>query len=267
MNIFKFELKRYDSSIIAWSLGIVGITALFFVFFPTFSENSALMDQILSNYPEELLKAFGMTNEIPLSTVNGYVALLFPYSQICFAIQSALYGFGMLSLEERNLTADFLISKPISRDKIFINKFFAVLISILLTILIFAVSFYGMLIAFSDGNEYQFSDFKLLLSSLIFFQLFVFTISVLISQFIHKIKSTISFAMGIGLGFYILSAFQALFGSEIFEFITPFFYFNPTYMIKNQAYNTPYLWISIVVTVVSLVSAFFVYQNKDIQAV
>jgi ABC-2 type transport system permease protein len=267
MNIFKFELKRYSASIISWSLGIVGIMALFLVFFPTFSENSSLMDQILSNYPEELLKAFGMTNEIPLSTVNGYVALLFPYVQICFAIQSALYGFGMLSLEERNLTADFLLSKPVSRDKIFINKLISVLISILLTILIFAVSFYGMLIIFSDGNEYQFSDFKLLLSSLIFFQLFVFTISVLISQFIHKVKSTISLAMGIGLGFYILSAFEALFGSKIFQFITPFYYFNPTYMIKNQEYHTLYLWISIAVTMVSLISAYFIYQNKDIQAV
>ena len=267
MNIFKFELKRYSSSIIVWSLGIVGFTFLFLVFFPTFSENSALMDKILSNYPPELLKAFGMTNEIPLSTVNGYVALLFPYIQICFAVQSALYGFGMLSLEERNLTADFLISKPVSRDKIFITKFFALLSSLLLTILIFVGSFYGMLILFSNGSDYQFSDFKLMLVSMIFFQLFIFAISVLISQFIHKVKSPISLAMGISFGFYILSAFQALLGSDIFRFVTPFYYFNPTQLIKNQAFDVPYLWISIIVTVLSLVGTFFVYQNKDIQAV
>lgn len=267
MNVFKFEFKRYFSSIWVWAVGIVGFLFLFMVFFPTFSDNSELMDQLLANYPENLLKAFGMMNEIPVSTVAGYVALLFPYIQICFAIQAAMLGFGMLSNEESNLTADFLLSKPLSRGKIFVGKTVAVALSLTITILLFWVGFYFGLKLFSDGKAYDFGDLQILMVTLFLFQWFVFAVSVLISQLVGKVKSKLSFAMGLALGFYILSAFEGMLGSEIFQFLTPYYYFNPVYLIQQQAMEAPFYWIAIVVSVVSFGASYWIYEHKDIQAI
>ena len=50
--------------------------------------------------------AFGMSG-IDMASVLGFYGLAFGFVQVCLAIQAANYGFSMLSVEERDLTADF----------------------------------------------------------------------------------------------------------------------------------------------------------------
>ena len=123
MNIFTYELKMYRNSIIIWSISIAGLLVLFMGIYPSMAADAALMDMILENYPEAMLKAFGMAGSLSLSSVLGYFTFTFAFVQLCLAMQSSYYGFHFLSVEERELTADFLMSKPVSRRRIIISKF------------------------------------------------------------------------------------------------------------------------------------------------
>ncbi len=75
----------------------------------------------MANFPPQLLVTFGMEN-MDFSSVLGFFGLIFLFCQICLAIQAANYGFGLVSVEESEWTADFLLAKPVSRTKIMTSQ-------------------------------------------------------------------------------------------------------------------------------------------------
>ncbi len=75
-----------------------------------------------------------------MATVLGFYGFVFLFVQLCLAIQAGNYGFGLVSIEESELTADFLLSKPVSRAQILTGKLLAALTSLLVTALVLWVS-------------------------------------------------------------------------------------------------------------------------------
>ena len=124
MNIFKYELKSKLRSVLTWSLSIYALIVVFMSLFQSFADQSALMAEMMSSFPKELLIAFGMV-DMDFSTILGFYGLVFVFVQICLAIQAANYGFSLVSLEETEWTADFLMSKPVGRNKIMTSKLLA----------------------------------------------------------------------------------------------------------------------------------------------
>ena len=134
-NIYKHEFRARLKSVITWSLAIAALILFFFSIFPVFADQAALMNELLARYPAELRTALGLGN-LDLSTVLGYFSFLFLFVQLCLAIQAANYGFGLVSIEETELTADFLLSKPVSRAQVLTSKLLAALTSLLITNLV-----------------------------------------------------------------------------------------------------------------------------------
>jgi len=94
---------------------------------------------MMASFPEELLIAFGMT-DIDMSTILGFFGLIFLIIQICLAIQAANYGFSLVSVEETDLTADFLLAKPVGRTKIMTSKLLAAITGLTITNLVVWIS-------------------------------------------------------------------------------------------------------------------------------
>ena len=111
-------------SVITWSVAIAVLIFVFVSLFSSFAADAELLNEMLANFPEELLIAFGMTG-LDLSTVLGFFSFAFLFAQICLAIQAANYGFSLVSIEERELTADFLLAKPVGRTQILTSKLLA----------------------------------------------------------------------------------------------------------------------------------------------
>ena len=66
---------------------------------------------------------------------------------------------------------------------------------------------------------------------------------------------------------YVLSAFAGVFGDVKLEYITPFKHFEPAYIVENASFNTPLVLISLSITIISLVVAYWLYLRRDIHAV
>ena len=90
MNIYKHEFKMNLRSVITWSVSIAILILVFMSLFSSFAADAALLNEMLSKFPKELLIAFGMS-DMDLSTVLGYFGLIFLFCQICLAIQAASY--------------------------------------------------------------------------------------------------------------------------------------------------------------------------------
>jgi ABC-2 type transport system permease protein len=262
INIFKHEFKMHFKSVITWSLSVTALIFLFFSLFPTFAQDAELLNEMMAEFPEELLMAFGMAG-VDLSTVLGYFGFLFLFAQICLAIQAANYGFSIVSIEERDLTADFLLAKPVSRIQIMTSKLLAALCGLAITNAIVWISSFVSINLFRDGRTYDTKPLLLLLLSIVVFQLVFLTVGLVISLLVKKVRSVTPFSMALAFGMYVLSAFGSMLGESKLENITPFKQFEPNYIIQNAAYD-PLALISVTAILVSLVGSYLLYTKRDI---
>ena len=98
--------------------------------------------------------AFGMT-DMDMATILGYFGLIFLFCQICLAIQAANYGFSLVSIEERELTADFLLAKPVGRPKILTSKLLSAISGLTITNIVVWISSFISINIFRAGREYD----------------------------------------------------------------------------------------------------------------
>jgi ABC-2 type transport system permease protein len=265
-TIYRHEFLTRLRSVITWSITLIAITLIFFSIFPAFADQAALLNETMSQFPPALLAAFGLTG-VDLSTVLGFYSFIFLFAQICLAIQAGNYGFGLVSIEESELTADFLVSKPVSRVQIMTSKLLAAFTSLTITNLVVWISTIAGIMLFRGGRTYDIHTLLLLLLSIVIFQLFFLSVGLVISLLVKRVRSVTSLSLGLGFGMYVLSAFSGLEGASTLELITAFKHFDPNYIIQHAAYNTPLVLLNVGVTVVSLVASYGLYIRRDIPAV
>lgn len=266
MNIFQHEFKMYLRSVITWSVAVAGLIFVFVSLFSSFAQDAVLLNEAMANFPEELLTAFGM-NGVDLSTILGYFSLAFLFIQVCLAIQAANYGFSLVSIEEREWTADFLLAKPVRRTRILTSKLLAALSGLTITNIVVWISSFGFINLFKGDRTYETTPLLLLLLSIVVFQLFFLTVGLVVSLLVKRIRSVTSYAMALGFGMYVLSVFGDMLGESALEKITPFRHFEPSYIIQHGAYDLPLVLISVSVIVISLVGSYVLYTRRDIPAV
>jgi ABC-2 type transport system permease protein len=265
-NIFNFEFRSRLRSVLIWSLALTGIMFFYFSVFQTFAAQAALMNELLARFPPALLEAFGM-NKIDMSTVLGFYAFVFTFIQLCLAIQAGNYGFGLVSIEENEMTADFLLSKPVSRTQLLTSKLLAALSSLAVTELVVWVVSFAVITIFRDSYEYQSGTLVLLLVSMLFLQLFFMSVGLVISLLVKRVRSVTPYSLGLSFGAYVLAAVSGVFGEVKLEYITPFKHLDPAAIVQNAAYNTPLLILNIAITVVALASSYWIYLRRDIPVV
>jgi len=265
-NIFRHEFLTRLRSVIIWSLSVAAMVIFFFSIFPAFADQAALMNQLLAKFPPQLLEAFGM-NRMDLATVLGFYAFVFIFVQLCLAIQAGNYGFGLVSVEESELTADFLLTKPVSRVQVLTSKLLAALTSLLVTDLVVWVASFVAILAFHGSRPYNAALLVLLMLSIVIFQLFFLAIGLVISLLVKRVRSVTPYSLGLGFGAYVINGFSGIFGDVKLEYITPFKHFDPAFIVKNNALDTPLVLISVAIILVSLVASYWLYVRRDIQAV
>ncbi len=266
MNIFQHEFKMLLRSVITWSVAVAAVVFVYVSLFSAFAQNAELMNEMMANFPEQLLAAFGMGG-INLATVLGYFSFVFLFVQVCLAIQAANYGFSLVSIEEREWTADFLLAKPVGRTQILTSKLLAALSGLTITNAVTWISSLLCVELFKGDQTYEAGSLLLLLMSIVVFQLFFLSVGLVISLLVKRIRSVTPYAMGLGFGMYVLRAFGDMLGESVLEKITPFQHFNPTYIVQHQAYDLPLVLISVAVIVVSLVGSYVLYTRRNIPAV
>lgn len=265
-TIYKHEFLARLKSVLIWSLSVTAMILFFFSIFPTFADQAEVTNQLLAKFPPALLEAFGM-NKMDLSSVMGFYSLVFMFVQLCLAIQAGNYGFGLVSIEENELTADFLMSKPVSRLQILTSKLLAALSSLLLTDLVISAASFTAIALFHGGRAYEPSTLVLVLFSGLILQLFFLCVGLVISLLVKRVRSVTPYSLGLGFGAYVLAAFSGVFGDVKLEYITPFKHLDPATIVKTGAYDTPLVLLNVAITLVSLAVSYWLYLRRDIPAV
>jgi ABC-2 type transport system permease protein len=265
-TIFRHEFLAKIRSMIIWSIGAAALLIIWFSMFPSFADEASVINDLWSRFPPELRAAFGL-DKMNMATVLGFMGFLLTFVQLFLAIQAGNYGFGLVSVEENELTADFLLTKPVSRSQVLISKLLAALSTMLLTTLAVWVCTFIAIALYRGGREYDSNTLILILLGLPVFQVSFLGVGLVVSLIVKRVRSVTPYSLGLAFGAYVLAAFSGMLSDVKLEYLTPFKHFDPSYIINHSAWNTPLVLLNVAVTVVSLAVSYWLYIRRDIPAV
>ncbi len=262
-TIYLYEFRARLKSVIIWSASVAALILFFFSIFPGFADQAVMVNEMMSKFPPAMVEAFGL-NRMDLSTSLGFFSFLFIFVQLCLAIQAGNYGFGLVSVEEAELTADFLLSKPVSRVQILNAKLLAALTCLTITNAVVWAASFASFALFSAGSEYDRGLLLLVLASVVLFQLFFLCVGLVISLLVKRVRSVTPYSLGLGFGGYVLSAFSGIFADVKLEYLTPFKHLDPTYIVRSGRFDAPLVLLNAVITLVALALSYRLYVRRDI---
>ncbi len=262
MNFFWQELKYYRRSVVVWSLVLAIILLLFLSVYQSLSSQIDTFREIISRYPRALLAAINLRFEMFYS-IYGYFGYILTFVWVAGAIQAMNYGTSVVSKEVSGKTADFLLSKPISRNRMLSEKFAAVFVLLLITNIIFiAVALLGAKLFSSGGFDVKI--YILLAVTLFFIQLFFVALGFLFGSVLPKIKTVISITLPTVFVLFIIASFGGILDKPQFYYLTPFKYFDSLYLYQHGTYQYKYLWVLFGFVIICLITSYIIYNRKDI---
>ncbi len=132
--LFRYHLVRLRGSILGWSVPLALIGGYMIPFYSRLGEHRALLEELVKAYPKELLVFFGGQEILnAISTPEGFLHVeLFSYLPLVLGIFAVLSGSGLLAADEEAGLLDLFLSLPISRTRLFLIRWAALILAIIL---------------------------------------------------------------------------------------------------------------------------------------
>ena len=122
LTIFTKDIWDRRKAMIWWTIGMVFLTAWIAVVYPVIRDSEAFVN-FLEEFPPELMAMFGMDPGTFLTGAGFLQAQLFSFMAPVIIITFAVIaGAGATAREEANGTMDMLLSIPISRSSLLLQK-------------------------------------------------------------------------------------------------------------------------------------------------
>jgi ABC-2 type transport system permease protein len=214
---------------------------------------------------KSLMAAFDADLETLTNVLGFYVTRNAMFVMLLGSMFSIMLAAKILSREERERTAEFLLSKPVSRTEIVGSKLMAYLTSLVfLNIVVTGVGFLSLEI-FKGESEYRLTAFLIYALYSFLLMLIFGAIGFFLSTLIKRGRSMSNIAIGIVLGSYFLVFISRITpAADIVGYISPFKFVPPG--VLNMAYNLDggrlayFCGISCLLFLLS----FLIYKKKDI---
>lgn len=128
-SVFAKTLRENRRSLPAWMIAITLLVAWIGSVYPSISHN-AEFDKLLEGYPEALKKLVGLTEGLSMTSGVGYLqaelfSMILP---VCFLIFAISAGSRAIAGEEDARTIDLLLSNPVTRRRVLLEKYAAFLV-------------------------------------------------------------------------------------------------------------------------------------------
>lgn len=262
--IFKRELRANRNRFLSWTIPL-GILVFFAIsIFPDMAKEG-LIDMKMQALPEGLRNAMGFGAVDLNEAIGFYGSAISLYVTLVGGMFAALLGASALSKEESARTAEFLLSKPVSRGAIVLGKASAVFLYVLLFNLIISLISFAALEVYASG-QYALDVFlwvsvahTLVVASLAGVGFFA-------SALLSKARTVLPIAMGAVLGTYLLGAFSQIGdGLAFLGWFSPFQYAESSAIIARAGLPPSALMLG-VLAVGGVAGAYVLYGNKDISA-
>ncbi|MHA0856082.1 ABC transporter permease subunit [Paenibacillus sp. CMAA1364] len=265
MNMLMHEWRMIRRSTLIWVCSLIGVMLLYLSIFPALSQDAEQFKALFASYPESLRDALGMSLD-SIASLIGFYSFVFGFVVLIAAIQAMNLGLGMLSRETRDKTADFLLTKPVTRHQVMTAKLCAGLLSLLVTNFVY-MGATSLIILYMQESFFPWKAFFMISITALFVQLIFMSLGMVVSVSLSKMRSVISISLGTVFGLYVLGMLGTVLGETVIRYITPFKYFDTAYIIAHSTYELSFVVVSLVIIIGTVSASYYMYATKDIHAV
>ncbi len=264
MNVFLRELKSHRKSLLFRSLGMLFLVASGVAKFYGYSTSgTSTISDIYKIFPHSLQVLFGL-NGFDLTKPSGVYGILFMYVVVTATIHAILLGTDLVSKEERDKTAEFLFTKPVSRASIITQKLSAGLTNLVVLNVVTLISSIYFVSYFAKSDKGT-SDMLLMDAGLFVTQLIFFSVGAAIAAASKKPKTAPGKATAILLASFIFYFAINLSGKiDYLSYLTPFKYFEARVMLSDGYLDPVYFTLSTFLIIFSVFMTYTAFRKRDI---
>ena len=262
-NVFLKTLRDQRRSLVWWALALVAVTLLNVLFYPSIADAPEL-NELLGD-EDSIARAFsGDFSDLtsPEGFLNSQVYfLLLPILLIVFAVAS---GSGAIAGEEERGTLDILFSHPLQRWSVLLQKFGALLVTILgLCAVLWLTIVLGTLVVDMDIGAGRVAEATL--SAALLGALFG-TLALAIGSVTGKRGASMGITGMVAVLAYLLNALRPVSDAlEPARFVTPFYYYIGADPLSNGL-DLVHAGMLVMLTAVLAAVSVVAFERRDIGA-
>jgi ABC-2 type transport system permease protein len=267
-HIYRLEMKRNRTSMIIWAVLLAALIVLGMSFFPVIMQGEAL--QQLQGFFEtpwmkSWMEALGATPDILTNILGFYATRNALFIVLMGNFFAVLLGGRILAQEEYEKTAEFLLTRPVTRTEVLGGKL-AILVTgvTIITAVIFAFG-YASLELFKGDSEYRLAAFLVhTFYSFLLMQLFG-AIGLFLSLLMKRARPMTTAGIGIVAGTFFLDMVSRFAKSA--DWIG---YLGPFKFMDSEVLRPEYglIWWRVLyfagLTLLLWALSFAIYRKKDI---
>lgn len=260
MTLTGYEIGRGRTALMIWTAAIGFLMLVSVLLFPEMSKQAEMIDEVYSSMGA-MTEAFGM-DRVNMSDALGFYGIeCGNVLGIGGAFFAALLGILALAGEEKNRTAEFLLTHPISRTRIVTEKLISLMLQVcilnIVTMVIGIASFLAI------GEDIAWKEFFLLHAAYLLMMLEIACICFGISAFLRRAGA------GVGIGIAAMLYFMNIIANisekaEFLKYITPFGYTETADIIVDGHIHGGMLFLGFIYSTVMVAMAYVKYRQKDI---
>lgn len=262
MTIYIKELKQSCRSLCIWTASIAFMMLVCILLFPEMKSEMDSVSDLFANMGG-FTAAFGM-DKLSFGEIMGFYGIeCGNVLGIGGGFFAALAGISVLANEEKERTAEFLLTHPVSRFSVVSQKLLSVLTQVVvLNVVVVGVSLISAAVV---GEEFEMKEFLLLHIAYLIMQLEISCICFGISAFIRR--GSIGIGLGLALALYFLNIVCNISEqAEFLRYITPYAYADASSIISEDKLDIGLIAVGAAVAVIGAAVGFFRYLKKDISA-
>lgn len=264
MKYSVFSKTLYDRRwfVLGWAIAFAALTALLVSFYPAMKISG--LDELVRNMPPAFK---GLIGDLGLlSSFDTYIASqLFDIRlPLIGGIMAIILGLGLSSTEEETGELRTIAALPISRTKIVLEKWLAIVVVTLVMVLAIIVGMY-ITMPFVDGATIPLQELSWLLLTSWLLMITFGTIPFAAGMMTGKRAVAMAAGVLVVIGSFILSTFgQAVDWLADYEQLSLLYYFPATDIVRDGI-NWPDMALLGGLTFVLLIAAVLVFRRRDLR--
>jgi ABC-2 type transport system permease protein len=264
-NLFLKEMRKNALSLILWMIVITLLISVTMSVYRTFLENQSKVMGMMSLVPKSALQFKGISNFSDMLSVLGFYSVNnVIYMMLLGSIFAIVLSSNILLKEEYNKTAEYLLTRPLTRSEIFFSKISVVALHVFF--LNFVTAFAGFIcMELVKKGPFSVKAFIILSVYTFLLNLLFGAIGLFMSTLVKRSKPITTFSIGMVLIFYFIHTI-----SKITVSISKIGYLSPFKFASIDAINPAYkldplnLFYFVGLTLILTGLSYRLYTRKDI---
>jgi ABC-2 type transport system permease protein len=265
LNLFKKEIRRNALSLMIWMIVITLLITLTMSVYRTFMENQSKIAGMLTIIPKGALQFKGISNFNDLLSVLGFYSVNnIIYMMVLGSIFAIVLSSNILLKEEYDKTAEYLLTRPLTRSEIFLSKLAVIILNVFILNLVTSIAGFICMEIVKKG-PFSIRAFLILSLYTLLLNILFGAIGLFLSTLIKRAKPITTLSIGLVLFFYFIYTLSKITASAAkIGYLSPFRYANVDAI--NPAYRLDFWHLVYFIGISLLLTglAHRIYMRKDI---